>query len=120
MATMTESCSVCGRTFDVQFRYQMEEQDGGFAFYCSQACHGKSSESGASCTACSKRFKVELVSQVLQVKGHRAYACSDACRSQLLAEARGVRLGAMAGVPSNAQGAANDGELPLVLEPRYA
>ena len=38
---MTESCSVCGQRFDVQFRYQMEERDGGFAFFCSQECHGK-------------------------------------------------------------------------------
>ena len=28
---MTESCSVCAMRFDVQFRYQMEEREGGFA-----------------------------------------------------------------------------------------
>ena len=39
MPAMTESCSVCAKRFDVQFRYQMEERDGGFAFYCSQACN---------------------------------------------------------------------------------
>ncbi len=99
MAGMTESCSICTRQFDVQFRYQMEERDGGFSFFCSQTCHGKAvsgeSEGGVSCTACMKRFTVELVSQVVRVKGERAYACSDACRTQLVAEAGGARLGAL-------------------------
>jgi chromosome partitioning protein len=97
MAAMTESCSICTRRFDVQFRYQMEEKDGGFAFYCSQACHdrGLSGEGagGVVCSGCSKRFTVELVSQVVRVKTERKYACSDACRTQLLAEAGGARLG---------------------------
>ena len=31
MQGITESCSICSRTFEVQFRYQMEERDGGFA-----------------------------------------------------------------------------------------
>lgn len=99
MAGMTESCSICTRQFDVQFRYQMEERDGGFSFFCSQTCHGKAvsgeSEGGVSCTACMKRFTVELVSQVVRVKGERNYACSDACRTQLLAEAGGARLGSL-------------------------
>ncbi len=99
MAAMEEGCSVCGRTFEVQFRYQMEERDGGFAFYCSQDCHGKAvrgeTSGGATCDACSKRFAVELVSQVVRVQGQRRYACSDPCRTQLLAEAGGARLGAM-------------------------
>src|SRR5436190_16479828 len=111
MGTMTDSCSICGRTFDVQFRYQMEEKNGGFAFYCSQTCHGKSSEGGVSCTACMKHFRVELVSQVIHVKGQRSYACSDACRSQLLAEANGARLGAIS------VGKDDDAPMPAVLRP---
>ena len=42
MPGMIERCSVCRSEYEVQFRYQMEERDGGFAFFCSQACHGKS------------------------------------------------------------------------------
>ena len=103
MAGMTESCSVCTKTFDVQFRYQMEEKDGGFAFYCSHDCHGKSvrgeQTGGVSCDACHKRFVVELVSQVVRVRSERRYACSDACRAQLLAEAGGARLGAFLAPP---------------------
>ena len=98
MAAMSEGCSVCGRNFEVQFRYQMEERDGGFAFFCSQDCHGKSvsgeSSGGVTCDACSKRFTVELVSQIVRVHGARRYACSDPCRTQLVAEAGGARLGA--------------------------
>jgi chromosome partitioning protein len=103
MAAMTESCSVCGKRFDVQFRYQMEERDGGFAFYCTQACHGQAvrgeTAGGATCSACNKRFIVELVSQVVRVRGELRHACSDGCRSQILAEAGGLRLGAIAAPP---------------------
>jgi chromosome partitioning protein len=100
MAGMTESCSVCGERFDVQFRYQMEERDSGFAFYCSQDCHGKAvrgeTTGGATCSACRKRFRVELVSQVVRVRGELRHACSDDCRRQVQAEAGGARLGAIA------------------------
>jgi chromosome partitioning protein len=100
MAAMTEGCSVCGERFDVQFRYQMEERDSAFAFYCSQDCHGKAvrgeTTGGATCSACHKRFRVELVSQIVRVRGELRHACSDECRRQILAEAGGARLGAIA------------------------
>ncbi len=99
MAVMTESCSVCGTRFDVQFRYQMEEREGGFAFFCSHGCHGKAvrgeTTGGATCSACQKRFYVELVSQVVRVRGELRHACSEDCRRQILAEAEGARLGAI-------------------------
>ncbi len=99
MAGMHETCTVCAKPFEVQFRYQMEERDGGFSFFCSQACHGKSLRGemagGVVCDACNKRFVVELVSQVVRVKGEARYACSEGCRGQLLAEAGGARLGAL-------------------------
>ena len=73
MAGISESCSVCGGEFEVQFRYQMEERDGGFVFFCSQACQSKSARGettdGVTCDACSKRFVVELVSQMVKVPG---------------------------------------------------
>jgi len=89
---LTESCSVCNQRFEVQFRYQMEEREGGFAFFCSQKCHSTSLDGDSTCDACQKRFRVELVVQVVQVKGVRKYACSDACRGQVLAEDGGMRL----------------------------
>ena len=100
MPGVSENCSVCGKSFDVQFRYQMEEKDGAFAFYCSHDCHGRAlrgeDDGGVVCTACHKRFSLELVSQVVRVHGERSYACSEGCRTQLLAEAGGARLGAIA------------------------
>lgn len=103
MAAISETCSVCGAGFDVQFRYQMEERDGGFSFFCSQRCLEKSQVSqadqgggSATCDACAKRFQPDLVSQVLYVGGKRRYACSLGCRTQLLREANGVRLGEIA------------------------
>ena len=100
MPGVSENCSVCGKSFDVQFRYQMEEKDGAFAFYCTHECHGRAlrgeEDGGVVCTACHKRFSLELVSQVVRVHGERSYACSEGCRTQLLAEAGGARLGAIA------------------------
>jgi chromosome partitioning protein len=105
MANMTETCTVCGEAFAVQFRYQMEERDGAFSFYCSQKCLEVSQTSGgdglATCDACAKRFRVDLVSQVMYLDGRRRYACSLDCRAQLTAEARGAKLGDMAPATSS-------------------
>ncbi|WP_437960271.1 ParA family protein [Sorangium sp. So ce119] len=113
MGGISETCSVCGTGFEVQFRYQMEEKDGGFSFFCSQKCLEKSQLGGeagaalATCDACAKRFTPHLVSQVLYVAGRRHYACSLGCRTQLVREAKGVRLGdiaAAAVAPAPAEG----------------
>ncbi|AKT40670.1 ParA family protein [Chondromyces crocatus] len=101
MAGISETCSICGTGFEVQFRYQMEEKDGGFSFFCSQKCLEKSQLGGdgeamATCDACAKRFSPSLVSQVLYVSGKRHYACSLECRTQVVREANGVRLGDIA------------------------
>lgn len=97
MAGITEHCSICRKSFEVQFRYQMEERDGGFVFFCSQGCleksHALAPDGMVQCDACSARFRVELVSSVLYLKGSRKYACSQSCRTQLAREASGVRLG---------------------------
>lgn len=103
MSAITEHCSVCEKEFDVTFRYQMEERDGGFVFFCSQECLGQSQARadaggvGATCDACAKHFRVTLASQVFYSAGRRHYACSMPCRSQLVREAEGVRLGEIAG-----------------------
>jgi chromosome partitioning protein len=106
MPSIVESCSVCGAPFEPQFRYQMEETRGGFAFYCSQACLERSQKPGgegaATCDACAKSFAVELVSSVFYVAGRRRYACSMACRTQLTREASGTRLGEIAAIQTSA------------------
>ena len=121
MGGISETCSVCGTGFEVQFRYQMEEKDGGFSFFCSQKCLEKSHLGGqdgaalATCDACAKRFPPDLVSQVLYVAGRRHYACSLGCRTQLVREAKGVRLGDIAAAAAApAEGATpTGGEAPL-------
>jgi chromosome partitioning protein len=123
VAGISETCSVCSGAFEVQFRYQMEERDGGFSFYCSQKCLEKSQRGGpaakdaATCDACAKRFTPDLVSQVLYVGGRRRYACSLGCRSQLVRESRGARLGDIAATPEAPEAHA---ELPPVLQPSLA
>jgi chromosome partitioning protein len=99
VSAIQENCSVCGASFEVTFRYQMEERDGGFAFYCSQQCLQRSHGQGdaddspqVTCDACAKRFALTLASQVLYAAGRRRYACSMECRRQLVREAAGARL----------------------------
>ncbi len=112
MGAMRGSCSVCGAAFDVQFRYQMEERNGGFSFYCSQKCLQTSQKAGVdgavACDGCATYFRVELVSQVLYMKGQRKYACTIDCRNQLLAESRGLRLGDLALPGAVHEAGAND------------
>jgi chromosome partitioning protein len=105
MPSIVETCSICAAPFEPQFRYQMEETRGGFAFYCSQACLERSQRTGkegaATCDACAKTFVVELVSSVFYLAGQRRYACSLACRTQLTREASGARLGEIAAVSTS-------------------
>jgi chromosome partitioning protein len=98
VAAIQETCSVCGNGFDVVFRYQMEERDDAFVFFCSQECLGSSQRGNASvtCEACAKRFAVTLASQVFYAGGRRRYACSMPCRTQLVREEQGARLGEIA------------------------
>lgn len=101
MGVIQEQCSVCDKTFDVTFRYQMEERDGAFEFFCSQACleESQGATSGADavrCDACAKRFVVTLAAHVLYTGNSRRYACSMPCRTQLTREAGGARLGDIA------------------------
>jgi len=103
VADIRESCSVCDTTFAVIFRYQMEERNGGFVFFCSQSCLEKSQVGGQDtddtsvpCDACAKRFTVALASQVFYSQGKRRYACSMPCRAQLIRESQGMRLGDIA------------------------
>jgi chromosome partitioning protein len=104
MAGMRESCSVCSREFEVQFRYQMEESRGGFAFFCSHDCQGKSVRGevtgGVACDVCGKRFMVELVSQIVKTKTGRSYACGESCRTSLMSQPEPLRAVAHVQAPT--------------------
>ena len=100
MSAIKEQCSVCSRAFAVTFRYQMEEREGAFVFFCSQECLGRShgtiettGEGPVVCDACATRFPLTLAAQVLYIDDRRRYACAMPCRLQLLREAEGARLG---------------------------
>lgn len=103
MPDLLQTCCICNKAFHVQFSYQMEEHrqsssDGDrtvFRFFCSQDCIKNShrAPSGVPCDACGCDFQVTHAAQVLFITGKRRYACAESCRKQLVAEAKGVRLG---------------------------
>ena len=105
--SVSETCTVCTTPFEVHFRYQSEEREGGFSYYCSQRCLETSQRAGGdgsvACDACATRFRVDLVSQVVYVKGQRKYACAIPCRTQLVAESKGLRLGDVAAAAAGDQ-----------------
>ena len=39
MSAIHEGCTVCGKQFEVQLRWQMEERQGAFSFFCSRTCY---------------------------------------------------------------------------------
>jgi chromosome partitioning protein len=118
MAGMTECCSICGAPFEQQFRYQMEETNGGVAFYCSQDCLKKSQQVAGdgfvACDACAQKFQVELVSSVFYVDGQRRYACSMTCRAQLRAEAGSVKRSGSGAPPASDVAVPESGRPPPV------
>lgn len=103
MPDLLQTCCICNKAFHVQFSYQMEEQTRStpegtrtsFRFFCSQDCVKNSHQSpaGVPCDACGTDFQVTHAAHVLVITGKRKYACSTGCREQLVAEAKGLRLG---------------------------
>ncbi len=98
-----EACSVCHRPFEVQFRYQVEEQPTGRSYFCSQSCLDRSlspqAKDAIHCDCCAKAFTVELVSQVVYLRGQRKYACSAGCRAQLTQGLHSPSLSTLASTP---------------------
>lgn len=103
MPDLLQTCCICNKAFHVQFSYQMEEQTRAtaegqrtsFRFFCSQDCVKNSHQSpaGVPCDACGTDFQVTHAAHVLVITGKRKYSCSTSCREQLVAEAKGLRLG---------------------------
>lgn len=84
--TNARTCSVCGRGFDLRFRFQVEEGAHGHAFYCSQKCQQKGIGAGGakvSCSACGKGFPLEFTWQVATSDAGTRYACSEPCRAKV-------------------------------------
>ncbi|MDO9018978.1 MAG: ParA family protein [Deltaproteobacteria bacterium] len=87
MAT-AKTCSVCGRGFEMKFRYQVVEDGAGARHFCSQKCQQKHlgvDRGAASCTQCAKPFKLEFAWQVLVDDHGTRFMCTQACRDALVA-----------------------------------
>lgn len=90
MAIALQGCSVCGKRFEVRFRYQIEERNGATAYFCSQKCQqglgaGGGPDERPSCSVCGRRFQLAYAYQVAAVADERRLFCSEPCREQGLA-----------------------------------
>lgn len=90
-------CSVCERSFQVRFRYQTREENGAFAYFCSQGCQQASlgySSAGTTvtspaaagpapcgCDVCGKKFVLEFPFQVQVKDGAPSHFCTMECRN---------------------------------------
>ncbi len=83
METPSSRCSVCARTFEVRFRYQVREEAGEFQYFCSQLCQQRSLSASeeVGCSVCGRRFVLELPFQVVVGDAGKRYYCSTGCRS---------------------------------------
>jgi chromosome partitioning protein len=88
------TCSVCERSFEVRFRYQVREAEAGaFEYFCSQMCQqtslGHSSagetvtsaEPACACAVCGKKFALEYPFQVQVKDGAPTHFCTIDCRN---------------------------------------
>src|SRR5687767_2453581 len=85
MAIALHECSVCGKSFEVRFRYQIEERDGVTRAFCSQRCLEPglgTSDTRAQCDRCGRRFELAYAYQVATVGDERRQFCSETCRAQ--------------------------------------
>lgn len=75
-------CSVCGKSFQPRFSYQIQEKEGKQVTYCSARCQLKAMASGtkAKCSACGKDFIREFAYQTAVFDGNRVHFCSMECR----------------------------------------
>jgi chromosome partitioning protein len=93
--TTARSCTVCSKSFELKFRFQVEESSGQTRFFCTQRCqqtHLRGTEGTASCTSCKKTFPLEYTWQVATGDTGTRYACSEPCRAKLQRPApRGTR-----------------------------
>lgn len=87
MAT-AKTCSVCGKNFEMKFRYQVVEDGAGARHFCSQRCQQKHlgvDRGAASCSHCAKPFKLEFAWQVLVDDHGTRFMCTQACRDAIIA-----------------------------------
>lgn len=93
--TPFSTCSVCGRAFQVRFRYQVREEHGRFLYFCSQACQQASlgyasfgvpatradGVGACTCAVCGRGFVLEFPFQVQVRDGAPVHFCTMECRA---------------------------------------
>ncbi len=82
MDSTASECSVCGRGFEVRFRYQVREEGARFFYFCSQLCQQRSLEAKEApvCSVCDRSFALEYPYQVAVDDCGKTYYCSPGCR----------------------------------------
>ena len=84
--TAGRTCSVCEKSFELKFRFQVEERTDATVFYCSQKCQQQGIGAGGArvpCSACGKEFGLEFTWQVATSDTATRYACSEPCRGKV-------------------------------------
>lgn len=84
MQTPESTCSVCARSFEVRFRYQVREEQGAYVYVCSLPCQHalvRGSASACRCSVCERTFELEYPYQAVVSDGVRVYFCSSDCRA---------------------------------------
>jgi len=84
--TAGRTCSVCEKSFELKFRFQVEERTDATVFYCSQKCQQQGIGAGGArvpCSACGKEFALEFTWQVATSDTATRYACSEPCRGKV-------------------------------------
>ena len=108
--TPVSQCSVCTKSFQPRFRYQVAEREGAFLYLCSQRCQqvslgvepvdggppGRPADRPAArepnCDACGRGFALQHAFQVLVSDRGASYFCTMSCRGAAAAGA--VRVSA--------------------------
>lgn len=83
MTATVARCTVCSADFEIRFRYQVRETDGGFEHVCSHGCLTRlvEGEADRECSVCAKPFALEFPFQVASGDAGSLYFCSTACRN---------------------------------------
>jgi len=91
VAPQRRSCSSCGRRFQVEQRWQVEDRGHFVSYMCSATCRDRgeaASDLRPRCDACRARFRMTHAWQVVVGSAGRRYACSLECRALAAATMR--------------------------------
>ena len=91
---------MCSKSFELKFRFQIEEDGGTTSFFCTQKCQQAvlgAQREAVDCSQCARAFKLEFTWQVAVSDEGKRYYCTEACRA---GTTPGVRPGTPGGPPT--------------------